>query len=217
MGMHVVSVNVGKPRELEWKGRIVSTSIFKQAVVGRIAVQTLDLDGDQQADLSVHGGPEKAIYAYSTEHYDYWRQELPDMTLPWGMFGENLSIAGFHEDDIYIGDQFRVGTALLQATQPRFPCYKLGIRFGHDDMVKRFLHAGRYGVYFAVLQTGTVEAGDTVERVYRDPHNVVVSDIVRLYVHDKHNTALMRRVIEHEGVPAGWRDYFREQIETITK
>jgi len=211
--MQIISVNVGLPREVHWKGKHVSTGIFKQPVAGRIMVHRLNLDGDRQADLTVHGGAEKAVYAYPAEHYNYWRQELPNVALPWGMFGENLTTSGLLEDAVNVGDRFRVGTALLQATQPRLPCYKLGLKFGRADMVRRFLTGGRYGWYFAVVEEGEVGAGDTIERVHRDGHNLTVADIARLFLHGRHNRVMMQRAIEHEGLPAGWRAYFQERLE----
>jgi MOSC domain-containing protein YiiM len=159
--MHIISVNVGLPREVDWKGKRVSTGIFKEPVAGRVVARRLNLDGDRQADLTVHGGEEKAVYVYPAEHYDYWRQELPTTALPWGVFGENLTTSGLLEEAVNVGDQFRVGAALLQATQPRLPCYKLGIKFGREDMVRRFLTGGRYGWYVAVIEEGEIGAGDT--------------------------------------------------------
>jgi MOSC domain-containing protein YiiM len=215
--MHIISVNVGLPREVRWKGRLVSTGIFKQPVAGRVVARRLNLDGDRQADLTVHGGEEKAIYAYPAEHYGYWRQELPTMELPWGTFGENLTTWGLLEDGVNVGDRFRVGAALLQATQPRLPCYKLGLKFGREDMVRRFLASGRYGWYFAVVEEGEVGAGDTIERIYRDPHDITVADIARLYLHQRDNIAMMQRAIEHESLPDGWRAYFQEQLAQRAK
>jgi len=214
--MHIISVNVGLPREVHWKGERVSTGIFKQPVAGRVVARRLNLDGDRQADLTVHGGAEKAVYAYPAEHYDYWRQELPNMALPWGMFGENLTTSGLLEEAVNVGDRFRVGTALLQATQPRLPCYKLGLKFGREDMVRRFLTGGRYGWYLAVVEEGEVGVGDTIERVHRDGHNLTVADIARLFLHERHNRAMMQRAVEHEGLPAGWRAYFQERLEQRT-
>lgn len=211
--MHIISVNVGLPRDVDWKGKRVSTGIFKQPVGGRVVARTLNLDGDRQADLRVHGGAEKAVYAYPAEHYDYWRRELPGMTLPWGMFGENLTTVGLLEDAVNVGDRFRVGAALLQATQPRLPCFKLGLTFGRQDMVRRFLKSGRYGWYFAVVEEGEVGAGDTIGRVHRDGHDITVADIARLYIDEPHNIALVQRAIEHEGLPEGWRAYFQERLE----
>jgi MOSC domain-containing protein YiiM len=211
--MHIISVNVGLPREVDWKGKRVSTGIFKEPVAGRVVARRLNLDGDRQADLTVHGGEEKAVYAYPAEHYDYWRQELPNTALPWGVFGENLTTSGLLEDAVNVGDQFRVGAALLQATQPRLPCYKLGLKFGREDMVRRFLTGGRYGWYLAVVAEGEIGAGDTIERVHRDPHNLTVADIARLFLHERHNRTMMQRAVEHEGLPVGWRASFQERLE----
>jgi MOSC domain-containing protein YiiM len=214
--MHIISVNVGLPREVDWKGKRVSTGIFKEPVAGRVVARRLNLDGDRQADLTVHGGEEKAVYVYPAEHYDYWRQELPTTALPWGVFGENLTTSGLLEEAVNVGDQFRVGTALLQATQPRLPCYKLGLKFGREDMVRRFLTGGRYGWYVAVVEEGEVGAGDTIERVHRDPHNLTVADIARLYLHERDNRVMMQRAIEHKGLPASWRVFFEERLEQRT-
>jgi MOSC domain-containing protein YiiM len=211
--MHIISVNVGLPRKVDWKGKRVSTGIFKEPVAGRIVARRLNLDGDRQADLTVHGGEEKAVYVYPAEHYDYWRQELPTTALPWGVFGENLTTSGLLEDAVNVGDQFRVGAALLQATQPRLPCYKLGLKFGREDMVRRFLTGVRYGWYLAVVEEGEIGAGDTIERVHRDPDNLTVADIARLFLHERHNRAMMQRAVEHEGLPVGWRASFQERLE----
>ena len=136
--MKVVSVNVGLPREIEWQEKRIATSIFKSPVAGPVALRTLNLDGDKQSDLTVHGGPDKAVYAYAIEHYAYWRRELPDAELVPGAFGENLTTEGLDESDLSIGDVVRAGTATLMVTQPRIPCFKLAARFGRADMVKRF-------------------------------------------------------------------------------
>jgi MOSC domain-containing protein YiiM len=175
--MKVLSVNVGRPREVEWRRDTVETAIYKTPVGGRVAVKRLNLDGDQQADLSVHGGPEKAVYAYPSEHYAYWRAELPDEPLPWGAFGENLSIEGLFEPQVRIGDRLRIGTAELVVTQPRLPCFKLNIRFQRRDMVKRFLRSGRTGFYLAVFLEGDVGAGDPIELLPTSQEAVSVADI----------------------------------------
>ncbi len=175
----LISVNVGAPREVVGRKKTVTTSIFKEPVEGRVVLRRLNLDGDRQADLSVHGGANKAVYAYAAEHYDYWRKELPHMDLPWGMFGENFTTEGLLDDAVRIGDRFRVGSAEVVVTQPRLPCYKLGIRFGRADMVKRFMVSGRTGFYFAVLKEGEVGAGDPIELISRDEGNVTVAQIVR--------------------------------------
>src|SRR5919199_453602 len=211
--MRVISVNVGRPRLVMWRGEPVSTGIFKEPVEGRVTLRALNLDGDRQADLTVHGGPAKAVYAYPSEHYPYWRGELPGVELPWGMFGENFTTAGLLETAVNVGDRFRVGTAELQVTQPRMPCYKLGIKFGRADMLKRFLASGRTGFYFAVLREGEVGAGDDVELIARDPRGVTVADVGRLYVRDRDDLETLRRAVAVEALPSGWRDEFLERIE----
>src|SRR5215469_13114245 len=135
--MKIVSVNAGMPREILWKGMTVQTAIFKEPVQGPVMIDKLNLAGDRQADLTVHGGEEKAVYAYPVEHYAYWRQELPDVSFSWGMFGENLTTEGVREDSLCIGDRLKIGSAVLMVTQPRIPCYKLALRFDFDDMIKR--------------------------------------------------------------------------------
>ncbi len=179
--MKLISVNVGLPREVEWRGRTVRTSIWKTPIDGRVRVGRLNLEGDRQSDLSVHGGAEKAVYVYPSEHYAYWGRELPSMDLPWGAFGENLTTEGLLEDAVKIGDRLRIGSAELVVTQPRMPCYKLGVRFGREDMVKRFLKSGRTGFYLAVLREGEVGSGDPIELTQRDDHDVTVADISALF------------------------------------
>lgn len=214
--MQVISVNVGQPRKLLLNGEIVETGIYKEAVEGRVAVRRLNIEGDRQADLTVHGGVDKAVYAYPTEHYAFWREQFPEMELPWGMFGENLSIEGLFEDTVHIGDHFQVGSAKLMVTQPRLPCYKLGIKFGRDDILKRFLVSGMTGFYFSVLEEGAVAAGDTISLLQSDEHQVQVADIVRLYREDKYNLDLIRRAVDVEALPEEWREYFQERLEKLT-
>lgn len=209
--MKIISVNVGLPREVTWKGKIVSTGIFKQPVNERVMVRSLNLDGDGQADLTVHGGLDKAVYAYPFEHYDYWRGELPQTELPLGIFGENFTTTGLTEADVNIGDRFEIGTVKLIVTQPRMPCYKLGIRFGRPDLVKRFLASRRTGFYFRVLQEGEVGVGDTLELVSRDDNNITVADITQLYTHEQTNPDLLHRAAQLAALPESWRDYFQQQ------
>jgi len=161
--MKLVSVNTGLPREVTWHGRSVITAIHKEPVEGRVALRKLNLDGDRQADLSVHGGQHKAVYCYPHEHYAYWKRELPRRELPLGTFGENFTTDGLLEDSVHLGDQFSIGSAEVIVTQPRLPCYKLGVRFQADDMVKRFLASGRTGFYFAVTREGEVGATDEIK------------------------------------------------------
>ena len=179
--MKLVSLNVGTPRKVNLKNRTITTGIFKEPVQGRIMLRRLNLDGDKQADLSVHGGVDKAVYVYPKEHYEYWRQKFPNMKLPWGMFGENFTTEGLLEDTARIGDRFRVGNTEVKITQPRLPCYKLGIKFGRADMIKRFLSSGRTGFYLAVLKEGMVGAGDAIELTGRNANAATVAEIVKLY------------------------------------
>src|SRR5262245_21519031 len=165
--MRVISVNVGRPQTVTWHKKTVLTSIWKHRVEGPVHVKPFNLHGDEQSDLTVHGGPNKAVYGYPTEHYEYWRRELPDADLPWGAFGENLSIEGLLETEIAIGDRYRIGSAELIVTQPRIPCFKLGIRFGDDRMVKRFMASRRLGFYFAITAPGEITAGDSIGLVSR--------------------------------------------------
>jgi MOSC domain-containing protein YiiM len=209
--MKIISVNIGLPHEVDWNGRTVRTGIFKQPVKDRVMLRSLNLDGDGQADLTVHGGLEKAVYVYPFEHYDYWQSELPDTELTLGNFGENFTTTGLREEELNIGDRFRIGTVKLMVTQPRLPCYKLGIRFGRADMVKRFLASRRTGFYFSVLQEGEVGTGDTLELVSRDDNNITVADITQLYTHEQTNPELLRRAAQLAALPESWRDYFQQQ------
>jgi MOSC domain-containing protein YiiM len=210
--MKLLSISVGLPREVEWHGKTLFTSIFKTPVLGRVRVAKLNLEGDRQSDLSVHGGLEKAVYAYPGEHYAFWREQLPGMDLPWGAFGENLTTEGLLESSVCIGDRFRVGTAELVVTQPRMPCFKLAIRFGRTDIVKRFLGSGRSGFYLAVLQDGEVSAGQSFELTNRNEPAVTLADIVNLYTADAASQDLLRRVSETPSLPDSWREYFRKRL-----
>jgi MOSC domain-containing protein YiiM len=210
--MKVLSVSVGLPREIEWKGKVVRTSIFKASVPGRVRVGQLNLEGDQQSDLSVHGGIDKAVYAYPSEHYPFWREQLVGTELPWAVFGENFTTEGLLEETTRIGDRFRIGSAEFVVTQPRMPCFKLGIRFNRSDMVKRFLESGRTGFYFAVVKEGELTAGDSIELLERDDHNVTVADVANLYGRDSANQQMLRRVSELPSLPKSWREYFRKRL-----
>jgi MOSC domain-containing protein YiiM len=215
--MKVISLNIGLPREVSWQGKTVTTGIFKEPVKDSVMMRKLNLDGDKQADLSVHGGVSKAVYAYPVEHYEYWQSELPDMKLPFGMFGENLTTEGLLEDEVNIGDRFRIGAAEVMATQPRMPCYKLGLKFGRADMVKRFLVSRRTGFYFAVLKEGEVRAGDKIEPLSRDENDIAVSDITRLYAFEKDDLTTLRRAVRLQALPESWREYFENQIGEHTR
>jgi MOSC domain-containing protein YiiM len=203
--MKIISVNVGMPREVVWKGTTVRTGIFKEPVDGPVMIGELNLAGDEQADLSVHGGAQKAVYAYPAEHYEYWQHELPDVACPWGKFGENLTTEGLMEDSLYIGDRLRAGSAILMVTQPRMPCYKLALKFERDDMIKRFLRSRRSGFYFSVIEPGKVSAGSTIEILSRDPDRVTVADIGRLYLGKTRDRELLQRATNVSALPESWK------------
>ena len=219
--MKITSINIGLPREVLWQGETVTTGIFKDPVQGVVRIGKLNLEGDGQADLTVHGGPAKAVYAYPAEHYQYWRQQLPGVDFPWGKFGENLTLQGVNpdgrekaelaEDTVYIGDRMQVGSAILMVTQPRLPCYKLAVKFGRDDMIKRFLVSGRYGFYLSVVEPGEASAGAEISVLSRDPNHVTVADIGRLYLSKRSDPELLSRAINLAALPQSWRDYLKQQ------
>jgi len=211
--MKILSVNVGLPREVTWQGKLVTTGIFKEPVKGPVIMRTLNLGGDGQADLTVHGGVSKAVYAYPSEHYAFWRAELPGMDLPWGMFGENFTTEGLLEEAVYIGDRFQIGETEIMITEPRMPCYKLGLKFGRADIIKRFLASRRTGFYFAVVREGMVSAGNSLKFIGREQQEISVADITRLYAFEKGDVKGMRRAIGVEALPESWKGYFRHQLE----
>jgi MOSC domain-containing protein YiiM len=213
--VRVVSVNVGLPKTYLWKDREVLTSIFKFPVNRPVMMYRLNLEGDRQSDLENHGGISKAVYAYPAEHYEIWRSELPGVQLPWGAFGENLTIEGIREDDTFIGDQFRIGRALLMVTQPRIPCYKLNLRLNRDDMIKRFLESNRSGIYFSVVEEGEIAAGNTVERIKTDLDRISVVEINRAVANGEANVSVMQRAVQHKVLPSGLRGHFLTQLASV--
>ena len=215
--MKVLSVNVGLPKNVLFNGQIITTAIFKDPVTAPISLRKLNLDGDKQADLTVHGGIDKAVYSYPEEHYYYWRKQFPNMDLEWGMFGENFTTEGLLEDAVNVGDQFQIGSAKLVATQPRMPCYKLGVRFGRMDVIRKFMTSGRPGIYFKVLTEGEIKTGDKIKLIKRDKNNVTVKDIVRLYIARDNidNIETMKRVTKIRDLPEGWRHEFQQKIEQL--
>ena len=215
--MKIFSLNVGVPRDVTWYGGEVRTGIYKEPVQGRVNLRRLNLDGDRQADLTVHGGPFKAVYCYPHEHYEYWKNTLPGRELPIGIFGENFTTTGLLEDTVHLGDEFAVGTAEVTVTQPRLPCFKLGIRFDDGLMVKRFLASGLSGFYLSVKKAGEVGAGDEITVIARDPERISIADFNRLYVakdYDRDDTSTMERLMRIAALPEDWKEHFRERLAT---
>jgi MOSC domain-containing protein YiiM len=209
----LLSINVGQPREIVWDDRVVLTSIWKTPVSGPVAVTRLNLAGDRQSDLRVHGGVHKAVYAYPSEHYAFWRSELPDAELPWGAFGENFTTEGLLDDVVQIGDRLRAGTAEFVVSQPRLPCFKLAARFNRLDMIKRFTRAGRPGFYLSVAREGSVAAGDELAIVGRARASLSVRDVASLYAGGRIDRDLLRRASELSGLPESWRSDLRKKLE----
>ena len=210
--MRLISLNVGRPRLVVYRGKTINTGIFKQPISGPVQLQSLNVDGDRQADLSVHGGIYKAVYAYPSEHYPFWRQEIPDVDLPWGMFGENLTTAGLSEDELHVGDRLQIGSSIVMVRQPRTPCYKLAAKFQRDDIIERFLLSGRSGFYFSVEQEGSVAAEDAFELLTRNPDAITISEMNRLFVREKYNQDLLRKAVHTAALPENWREYFAERL-----
>lgn len=210
--MKLISINVSRPQLVVYQGRTINTGIFKKPVTGPVQLRTLNLDGDRQADLSVHGGPNKAVYAYPSEHYPYWRQELPGTDLPYGTFGENFTTDGLAAETLHVGDRLRIGSAIVIVRQPRMPCYKLAAKFRRDDILERFLVSGRSGCYFSVEQEGTVAVGDAFELLARNEGGITISEMNRLFVSDKYNDALLRKAVGTPALPEDWREYFSERL-----
>ena len=214
--MKLISLNVARPRLAMYKGNTVNTGIFKKPVSGPVALRTLNLDGDKQADLVVHGGPFKAVYAYPSEHYAFWNAELLGANFPWGMFGENFTTQGLVESELHIGDRLSIGSAIIVVRQPRIPCHKLAVKFQRTDILQRFLVSGRSGFYFSVEQEGTVEAGDRFEFLSRAQLDITIAEMNRLFVADKYNQELLNKAMTTPSLPEDWRDYFRKRLEGST-
>jgi|SRR5579862_3056839 len=210
MSVHpkLISVQVGRPRTVLQNGEEITTGIFKTPVEKRLRLRELNLDGDLQADLAVHGGQNKAVYAYPSEHYAFWKNEFPGVDLPWGSFGENFTTAGLLESDVCIGDRFQIGTAEVVVTQPRLPCFKLNLKFNRDDMIKRFLASHFSGFYLRVLREGEVGAGDEIVRTHQDENRVTVLDAMRIYLHESDSKELLHRALQVEYLSPSWRRDF---------
>ncbi len=214
--MKLISLNVGLPRLATYRTQTVNTGIYKEPVTGSVQLRTLNLDGDRQADLAVHGGPNKAVYGYPSEHYEFWRQELPGTQMPWGMFGENFTTEGMFETDLHIGDRLQIGSAILVVRQPRIPCYKLALKFRQDDILARFLRSERSGFYFSVEQQGTVAAGDSFEFLSRDEPGITISEMNRVYALDMYNVELLNKAIATDALPEDWKQFLKKRLSAAT-
>ena len=213
--MKLLSTQVGIPRDVEWHGNTVSTGIFKSQVEGSIMLRSLNLDGDGQADLTVHGGINKAVYVYPSEHYPYWKDTLQDETLLPGAFGENFTTEGLNEERVSIGDTFNIGGALVAVSEPRVPCYKLGIRFNRQDMPRLFAKSMRTGFYLRVLEEGMVEAGNEIQLISKDEDNLTVSEVARLYFTDRANETLLAKAVSTAALSESWRAFFQDRLTKI--
>lgn len=200
---------------MAYKGVTINTGIFKSPVQGRVTLRTLNLDGDTQADLSVHGGPYKAVYAYPSEHYEYWRKELPDTSLSWGAFGENFTTEGLLEDDLYVGDRLRIGSAVVMVRQPRMPCYKLAAKFQRDDMIEHFAWSGRSGFYFSVEQQGDLGEGDMIEKISQQSASITIAEMNQLLFRDRYNRELLEKAIGSTALPKEWREHFLPRLNRL--
>ncbi len=212
--MKVISLNVSLPKTVEFRGNQVSTGIYNEPVDKRLKVRTLNIEGDEQADLTVHGGIDKAVYAYPSEHYPYWKDHYPNLTMDWGMFGENFTTEGLLEDQANIGDEYQIGSAKFAVTQPRMPCYKLAIKFGAGDIIKKLFASAKCGIYFKVLEEGEVGAGDEIKLVKRDENNVTIRDMMKTYGEERNHKELIKRALKIDALPIGWKSHYNEILQS---
>ncbi|GAA4741304.1 MOSC domain-containing protein [Flavisolibacter ginsenosidimutans] len=206
--MKLLSLNVGKPQEITWDGKTLRTSIFKSAVADERKVSFLNIEGDEQSDLRVHGGVNKAVYAYDVSHYEHWKKLLRRQDWPCGLFGENLTTEGLPDDKVKIGDVYQIGTALMQVVQPRFPCNKLNVRFQLPDMAERFATQRRHGIYFRVVKEGVLKAGDEISLLDPSPFNVTVQQYVDCYYAKGADKTLVDAILSIPFLPESQRRAF---------
>lgn len=210
--MRLLSVNVSRPKEVHHRGRTVLTGIFKEPVMARVMVRRTNLDGDGQADLSAHGGVHKAVYAYPFEHYEHWQRELGRPAFGFGQFGENLTVEGLVEEETWIGDVFRIGGAVVEVSQPRVPCFKLGIRMRDDTFPKKFLRSRKVGFYLRVSEEGGVGAGDEIELLRRGAGGVSVRDLVELAFFEPKDLDRLRKAVGLEALVPDWREPMAKRL-----
>ncbi len=214
--MKLVGVYVGKPKPVPWEGKDVVTAIFKSPVDGPVKVRTLNIDGDEQADLEVHGGTDKAVYAYGLDAYPWWRKALKKDHLPPGSFGENLTFSRLVEREFNLGDIYTLGSCRLQVCQPRFPCSRLGIKFGDMGIIKTFLESGRPGIYFRVVGEGELRAGDTLALAEADPEKVSVMEIFDIKLSKTPDAEAMRRVLKVKSLNEEWRLKIEKKLAALS-
>ncbi|MCC6699550.1 MAG: MOSC domain-containing protein [Candidatus Hydrogenedentes bacterium] len=217
MNMRVVSLNVGMPKEVPGPNGPVLTGIYKSPVAGRIPLRRHQLEGDGQADLRYHGGEHKAVYAYPYEHYAYWRERLGRTDFVFGQFGENLTVEGMLESEICIGDVFAIGTARVEVTQPRQPCFKLGIRMDMPEIVKMLLESERCGFYLRVVEEGDIAAGDPAMRIKQDPERVTVQAVNHVRFFDKTNREVIEKALRVEALSPSWREDLEKLLQKTEK
>ena len=210
--MKLLSVNVSLPKEIESKGKTVRTGIFKEPVQGRVKVKSLNIEGDGQADLVGHGGEFRAVYVYSFDNYAYWEHELDRSDFKFGQFGENFTVEGMLDENVHVGDRFRIGSGLFEVTQPRVPCYKLAIKMGIEGFYSQILESGRLGFYFRVLEEGEVGVGDTIERIKLDPVGLNIVEANKLMYFDKDNLDGAKKSLAIEAFSPGWKATFEGRI-----
>ena len=214
--MHIDAISVGRPKEVEYEGKTMRTSIFKTPVEGPQKVTFTNIEGDEQANLKVHGGPTRPICVYASEYYAYWEEVMGVEKLPWGFFGENLNITGgVFEEKINVGDRFEVGTVILEALQPRFPCNKLGMKMGDKKYIKEVLDTGKTGFYVGVVQEGIISPGDEVKRTFINSDTITIDDITQLYYKNRQNRPLLEKAITVDALTEDWREYFTEQLAKL--
>lgn len=213
--MQLISVNTGMPDMVEINGKPVNTGIYKTPQTGNIWLSKHNLDGDGQADLTVHGGEFQAVYSYPVEHYAYWQKVLTKPALPYGTFGENFTVSGLLEDEVYVGDVFSVGSAVIQATMPRIPCFKFGHKIGKPDILPMFLNSGRSGFYHKVLEEGTVSAGDTIIRIDRPAHSLSIRMALGLQKLEEGDADMLEYALRIEQLPPLLRNTYQQRLQQM--
>ena len=212
--MRLLSINVALPKVVTADGKQVETGIFKQPVNGPVKVGKLNIEGDAQADLSVHGGVDKAVYVYSWKNIEYWKNFLKREDLHPGSFGENLTVDDLDDAEVCLGDQLEIGTARFQVTQPRLPCFKLGIAIGRPDFVKIFHESGRNGFYLRVIQEGLIKAGDTIRKISNDdPEAVTLAEFVNIYRTRSTTGRILHQLASLSSLPNSWKLWLKEKVK----